>query len=455
MTIAKKELTDAAIRKWRPPPGDRKIKWDALVSGFGIRPSGNGKKVFVLVKRINGALPSPRAIGEYGAVTLEEARETAREWTKLIKAGKDPAVEERRRRDAEEQARRDVEAAKARADASTFAAAIELYARQHLTKLRSGHEVEQTMRRGLLPAWGSRPLGSITRKDVKAVVREVHDGGSPIAANRLLAYTKGFFAWAVEEELLDASPAGLVKKLAKENRRKRILDDDEVRAFWRASGRMGCAFGTLYRVLALTGLRLREASNGRAREFNLTKRIWTIPAARMKGGNAHIVPLTDDLLAVLKKLAPDSNKTKAKADHDYLFSTTGGAKPVSGFSKAKARLDAKMLRTWQAIGRAKGEDRRAKTLEPWVVHDIRRSVRSGLSRLKIAEEVREAVLAHARPGIKGVYDLYEYLDEKREALTLWAARLRDVVHPEESEHADPAAAEQPSSNVVRLRGGRA
>jgi integrase len=439
MAIAKKELTDVAIRKWKPAA--REIKWDALVPGFGVRPSGNGKKVFVLVKRFGGAAqPSPRAIGEYGVISLEEARETAKEWTKLAKAGKDPAVEEQLRRAAEEQARRETEAAKARADASTFAAAFELYVTKHIAKLRRGREVEQTMRRVLLPAWGPRPLASLTRKDVKTTVNTVRDGGAPIAANRLLAYVKGFFAWAVDEELIDASPAALVKKPADENERDRIFDDDELRAFWRASVRMGYPFGTLYHVLALTGLRLREAADARWREFDLIKKTWTIPGTRMKGGKTHVVPLCDDLLTILAEL-PRSKK----ADHDYLFSTTGGAKPVSGFSKAKARLDVKMLRPWRAIGRTKGEDRRAKAPEPWVIHDVRRTCRSGLSRLKISEEVKEAVLAHVRPGVKGVYDRYTYLDEKREALTLWAAQLGSIIAP---------VPEQAANNVVELRGGR-
>jgi hypothetical protein len=97
-----------------------------------------------------------------------------------------------------------------------------------------------------------------------------------------------------------------------------------------------------------------------------------------------------------------------------------------------------MLRTLRALARRRGDDPRKVALPPWKNHDIRRTVRSHLSRLKVAEEVREAVLAHVRPGIKGVYDLHDYLDEKREALLLWAARLKTIVEP-------------PPSNVVALR----
>jgi hypothetical protein len=117
------------------------------------------------------------------------------------------------------------------------------------------------------------------------------------------------------------------------------------------------------------------------------------------------------------------------ADGGYLFSTDGGKKPTWMSSKVKQRLDQHMLRTLRALARRRGNDPRKVQLPAWSNHDIRRSVRSNLSRLKIAEEAREAVMAHARPGLKGVYDLHDYLDEKREALELWATRLRSIVVP--------------------------
>jgi hypothetical protein len=109
-------------------------------------------------------------------------------------------------------------------------------------------------------------------------------------------------------------------------------------------------------------------------------------------------------------------------------------------SEIKDALDARMLRTLRALARKRGDDPAAVTLE-WINHDLRRNVRSGLSRLKVAEEVREAVLAHVRPGVKGFYDQHDYFDEKRDALIQWGARLRGIVEPTPT-----------SSNVVALRG---
>jgi integrase len=137
----------------------------------------------------------------------------------------------------------------------------------------------------------------------------------------------------------------------------------------------------------------------------------------------HLVPLTDNMLEILHSLPRFKHG-------DYLFSSTLGAKSIWISSTVKGMLDAHMRRTLRALARRRGDDLVGREPLPrWTNHDIRRTVRSQLSSLKIPEVVCEAVLAHARPGIKGVYDKYGYMDEKREALQLWAPRLRGIVDP--------------------------
>jgi hypothetical protein len=151
----------------------------------------------------------------------------------------------------------------------------------------------------------------------------------------------------------------------------------------------------------------------------------------------HLVPLTLDILQILESLP-------LFKEGDHLFSTTAGVKPVWVGDKIKKAIDARMLRTLKALARQRGEDPAKVELEHWVNHDIRRTVRSNLSRLRVTEEAREAVLAHARPGIKGTYDVYDYADEKREALELWAVRLRSIVEPAST-----------ADNVIQLGTARA
>jgi hypothetical protein len=133
--------------------------------------------------------------------------------------------------------------------------------------------------------------------------------------------------------------------------------------------------------------------------------------------------LTDDVIAILEPL-PRFRKG------DFVFSTTFGTKPVNGFSKGKQRLDRRLLRSWRALARSRGEDRRRAQNRPFVIHDIRRSVRAGLSALPgVSDLVRELVIAHTKPGLHKVYDQHAYLDEKRRALELWAAKLGSIVEP--------------------------
>jgi integrase len=189
-----------------------------------------------------------------------------------------------------------------------------------------------------------------------------------------------------------------------------VLDDDEVTALWRAAGRTNYPFGPLVRMLLLTGQRRSEVAEARWREFDLDKKLWSIAIARMKGKAAHVVPLTDDVLALLRSLP-------RFARGDYVFSTTFGTSPTNGFSKYKARLDREM--------RAHKND-----LAPYVLYDIRRTMRTHLSALPVPDLVRELVIGHAKPGLHKVYDQHAYLDEKRHALELWAKRLRDIVEPD-------------------------
>jgi integrase len=218
--------------------------------------------------------------------------------------------------------------------------------------------------------------------------------------------------------------------------RDRILSDDEIFSCWRAATRLPYPYGPIYKMLMLTALRLGEVTDASLPEFDFRNKLWVIPAERMKGKNvgkkqarAHAVPLTADIMSVLEALP--------RFGGGFLFSTTSGRSPVWMGTKPKEKLDRRMLRTLRALARKRGDDFRAVQLAPFVNHDIRRTVRSQMSRLKIAEEVREAVLAHARPGIKQVYDHHHYLEEKREALELWAARLREIVAP-------------PPHNVIKL-----
>lgn len=452
--MAKRALDDRTLKAAKP----RAVIYDlpdGLVPGLAVRISPKGRKTFVLVARYGGAKnPTRRALGVYGAMTLEQARHKARHWIETVQKGSDPAVQEERDR-----------VAQIEREKLTFEHVVADFTRDKLAKERKGADAAREIALDLTPEWRSKPIATITDLDVisiinrkkrKTLVAGKKRGGTTGARN-LLALIKRLFRWAIGQRTygLTESPAQNLsaKDLLGEDAtasRDRILSDDELFAFWRATKRMPYPIGPAYQLLLLTALRLREAVDANRAEVDplLMQRIdaantaeavrwhdlpndravWIIPKERMKGKNsgkkmarAHAVPMTDEIATVLASLP--------KMNGRFLFSTTAGRRPVSIGSKIKRDLDRRMLLTLRAMARLRGHNPDDVTLPHWVNHDLRRTVRSHLSRLKIEEVAREAVLAHARPGIKGTYDLHDYLEEKREALRLWAVRLRTIVEP--------------------------
>jgi len=446
--MVKKNLTDRKVKSLR---ANTKLAaydtWDAGVPGLGVRTSASGRRTFVLMARFPGSTnPTRRALGVYGELSLEQAREKARKWLELIRKGVDPAIAEEEEKQVELRQR-----------ANTFASVVEDYLRLEVIghdpakpRQRRAVEVERHFRRIFVAIWGERPIASISRRDVLPLIESIRDNGTPatlaaygkrgkaervpapVQARNLLAYLKAFFDWAIERDTygLESSPCEHLKAariIGDRRAEDRTLNDAELFAFWRATQRMGYPYGPAYRLLLLSGLRLNEVADATWSEFDLVKGTWTIPAARMKGRNSkarpHGVPLTADILAVLAELPRFKNG-------EYLFSVRRGEHPIYVSDRAKQRLDARMLRTLRALALRRGDDPTKVKLPSWVNHDLRRTLRSRLSELRVSPDVAEAILAHIKPGIRGVYDRYEYFDEKKHALELWATRLRNIVQPQ-------------------------
>ena len=428
----KRYLTDRTLRALTPARATKRYEiWDTKLPGFGVRVGDEagragkaGRIAFILYARYPNSPKSPtrRVLGRYGPLTLEQARDKADEWRKLIGKGIDPAA-------AEEEIHRATLRQQQEEQDRTFAAVAEKFI-EHVkrNKERKAPEVERDLRSEFIKPWGARPIASITARDIAAVIDRTVRRGKLARAHNLFGHIRRLFRWAVPLHV-EHSPCALLSPkhlIGERARRDRVLTDDELRALWRATARMGYPFGPLYRLLLLSALRLSEACEARWSEIDLKNRTWMIPAARMKktGREAkpHLVPLTDAMLQVIAALPRFEGR-------DFLFSAGQAPLKATHFSKPKRRLDRRILRTLRAMARTNGAKPARVTLPEWDNHDLRRVVRSHLSALRIPEEVREAVLAHVRPGIKGTYDLYEYGNEKREALTMWAARLRSIVEP--------------------------
>jgi integrase len=414
--MARRTLNDRIIKALKPAkPGQRREEWDTLVPGLGVRVTDRGTKSFVLATRYPGNdNPARRALGGYGELTLEQARTKARRWLELVGRGVDPHVEIERQRLAEQ-----------RKQAGTFANLAEAFIREKLSTERRGRDAELHLRNTFIPRWGRRPAGDITADDVGAVINEVKARGTTYQAHALLATIRRLYKWASTPGRgygIASSPCYNIsaKALIGEKRpRTRVLTDPEIRAFVRACDQLGYPYGSIGRMLLLTGARHREVSEAPWSEFDLVKKTWTIDQARFKSNVEHVVPLTDEVLALLEGL-PRFKRG------DHVFSNTWGEKPTMITDKIKTQFDTLMREALSV------------KLKPWVIHDVRRTVRSHLSALKIPDHVAEMVLGHGRHGLQRTYDMHRYQEEIREALTLWAGRLRDIVEP-------------PPENVVTLK----
>jgi integrase len=401
-------LTDRTIERLRIPKREPKIRWDALATGLGVKVMATGKRLFVLqVKRPGNAFQSKLTLGSYPALSLAEARVKAGRWRAMIAQGLDPKQVEAR------EARATVRAERLK-QAHTFEAVAEAYIENHLAKLRRGKDDAREIRKNLIPKLGHLPIAEIARFDIVETIKPIAKR-APYVAHICLNHIKRVYSWAIEQDCygIEQSPADRTKPrvlIGEKRARTRVLNDAELRAFWKASRQLGYPFAGLYQLIALTGCRIGEASGARWREFDLAERTWVIPETRFKSGQQHLVPLSEDAMAVLEAL-PRWN------GGDYLFSTKSGVRPINGFSKTKSRVNSLIA---VELGGAP---------EPFQIHDIRRTVRTRLSELRVPDHVGELVIGHGRRGLQRVYDLHTYEAEMREALERWAARLRSIVDP--------------------------
>jgi integrase len=427
----KVRLTTKGIDALKPDPRGVYTIWDEDTKHLGLRVTPGGHRSFMVFRRIgkNGKLAT-RTIGTYPDIGLKDAREQAEEMIRLMRKGIDPEDERRKRQQ---------EGARKKAD--TVASVVEEFVKRHVANLRTARSVEAMLRRELLgqsrrkgedgsdewtngkdARWRDRPITDITRRDVITLIEGIVDRGTRAQGRKVLANVRKFFNWAVHRDAygLDVSPVDRIKTadlLDAPKARTRVLDDDELRVVWHAAKGMGYPFGTLTRVLLLTGQRLREIAEAQWGEIK--DGTLTVPAERMKGKIAHAVPLTSAVADLL------NNVPKFEG---FIFTTRGGEVAVSGFSKAKAKLDREVAKL-RAKGRGAAKPTAQDDLPPWTIHDLRRTARTRLSTIGVLPHLAEMIIGHKRTGIEAVYDVHRFDAEKRDALIRWERHLLAIVEP--------------------------
>jgi integrase len=382
-------LTKSAIDSLPTSKSDV-VYWDAGYPGFGVKVTPKGRKVFIVLYRTAGAGSKLRkyTIGPYGRVTLHQARVAAQRVFAAKLEGRDPEAEKRE--------------AKRRVVADWVEDLLEMFIAQRLSQNRSGGEIARLLRREVGKTWGGRSIHEISKRDVVEVVTAIEQRGAPVAANKTLKSIKTFLRWCVGRAVLDQSPAEGVPLPAKEVARDRVLDDEELARIVLAARQIGGPYGSIVEFLALTGQRREEVARLPWEELDLARRIWTIPKSRTKNAKAHVVHLSGEALAVVKR-------TDQRGP--LVFSLLG-TKPFQEFSRAKRVLD-------QLSG-----------VTGWRVHDLLRTCVSGMARLGVAPHVADKILNHqtgAISGVAAVYQRHDFLAERRAALDLWGAHVSQLL----------------------------
>jgi integrase len=290
---------------------------------------------------------------------------------------------------------------------TSFASVVEDFCALHCAIKNKPGTAQETRRQldvDFVSRWSAREIRDITRRDVTDVLDSILERGSPSAANHALAAVRKLFAWSLRRGLVDTSPCFGLDMPSKHNSRDRFHADDEIQRIWRALEIEDYPYQQIVQLLLLTGQRRGEVAGMRWSEVALDRALWTLPAHRTKSNRAHEVPLSRKAVAILKAVP--------RRHDELVFVADDKPVPVSGFSKRKRRFDAVCM------------------IPPWSLHDLRRTVATGMGRLGVDPHIVRRILNHSPrdiDGITAVYNRFAYLDQKRAALDRWAAHVGSIV----------------------------
>lgn len=408
--------------------------WDEDLAGFGIKVTSAGGKIFIYQYRLGGRGSKTKrwTIGRYGAPWAPaQARLEAERLSRLVAQGVDPMAEQKER----ERIR----------NTKSFSAYVQTFADGYLEPEwgKSWRQAKRILEQHAVPVLTDKPLPEVRAEHIHQVLDKLRD--RPGLQRSTWAVLSSLFRWAEKREDIEKSPMGKVDPPSGSKARKRILTPDELAAIWQASFTLDDPRGALVRLLMITLQRRSEVAGLSWAELSKAKSLWHIGGERTKNGLDHLVPLSGLALAELEAIG-----WPKRLDGLVLPSSTGKT-AVSNFSDMKAALDKAALKILQEMADSRAtEDEPAEkvTLTGWRLHDLRRTGTTNLQALGFQIEVTERVINHHQggeaSGIRGIYNLHDYYEEKGRALNAWAAHLQSLID------GAPAA-----SNVVQFASARA
>ena len=384
-----KKLTDARIRALRPREARYEV-WDGR--GFGVRVATSGRKSFVFVFHFNGR-PRRMTLGKYPDMSVADANQALADAKAKLADNIDPG---------------EIAIAKKRAEleAETFKELVNLWIERWAKRNRKRwQEAKQTLEYDAIPALGNRKVRDIKRKDIISLLDKIMDRDAPTAANRNLQLLRQLFRFAIQRDMIDASPCSAIDYPAREKPRDRVLSDEELRVFLKMlpATKLSRTIQLVLLFCLVTGQRRGEVVNAEKTEFE--EEWWTIPGERTKNGRDHRVPLSPLAKTLLKEIETRSG------DSPYLFPGRKGGPLAANYVTAKL---------WDQIDSFE--------IPKFTTHDLRRTAASHMTALGHSQFNVGKVLNHTETSITSVYDHYAYDKEKRAALNAWSRKLEKLMN---------------------------
>ena len=376
------KLTDRQIQLTKPPVSGRLTLSDG--NGLQLRITSNGKRSWSLQYRYQGAMRK-YTIGSYPEITLKDARARNTDLRASIQAGNDPQTAKKL----------------ARSPSSTnVEECFEEYLRDHLkVNLKSWPEYERAMRSDVLPFVGKIELQALDKPAIRGVIRRITELGRMVLANRVLQYISKMLKWAVGVGYISVNPAADIPNPAKERARERVLSLDEVRSVLDACDSLGGVQADFVKFLLFSGQRINEIA--KLTHDEVMDDHIAIPRDRNKSGETIITPLLPHLRDILDSCP--------RGNGPFVFSTTLGDRPLSGFSQIKSLLQ------------------KISGITDWTFHDFRRSMATALADAGIDQFKIKCALNHKDNSVTGVYDRSYHIKAKSEALSKWHAIIIEDV----------------------------
>jgi integrase len=467
--MARIYLTDVVVGRLKRPAKGRNEIAD-VEPGLFLWATANGLKSWTVVYRLpvpgtRQTIRRKKVVGHFPTMGVVAARDRARELMAMAANGVDPELKEAEQQEAEQRATAEREAGSFRTVAEAFVAAMEAGkltgGRRRPVAATTATGRASLLRRLVLPVLGDDPLHEVSAAKVARLLAKLEKDEGPV--DETLKVIRGVFKFAVSRGLFHGPlPTDGMTNRQPPKKETRALDDAELRAIWHAAGRHGWPFGSIIRLLMLTGQRKMEIAALHWDEFDEERRLLVIPAGRVKNrAGAHEVPLSEPAMQIMRQARAAYEALGYKSG--LVFPCDTGLKPISGWNRLKPSLnrvitadivglsdaERRAIRaggalrqdTWdlkrQALAKLEGKGPR-----PWRIHDLRHTF---ITRCRDGDENAEGEIVWSAPidvlqatvnheitvGVTGRYDHGDiqkrYRLRKRELLDWWAGKLMQIV----------------------------